>query len=159
MKAALAYWELQKGGVIERGEVDGLYRFLPTQARVCQTFQEIRALPETVEWADVIRDVDKSKVWWHVLEMSPEDAGYVRALRQHREHMTGPGRIRISTVHRAKGLEEDNVGVLMSLPRRVALAPDPWGDELRVLYVALTRARHRMVLAYVPSNYQWSVLT
>jgi superfamily I DNA/RNA helicase len=158
VKAAVAYWELQQGRGIDRVMVDTLYRYLPPIGCVCKSFAEIRALPDLVTWSEVVNEhIDRGKHWWDVLEMAPEDAGYVRALRRNREPLSKAGRIRISTVHRAKGLQEDNVGVLMSITHKIATAPDKLGDELRVMYVALTRARHRMVLAYVPTNYQWSL--
>lgn len=158
VKAVRSFWRLQQGRMIERAEVDGLYRFAPTGARAATSFAEIRQLPDLVTWEDVFASsLDRSRDWWQVLEMDPRDAGYIRELRRNGESLYLPGRVRISTVHRAKGLEADNVGVLMSIPRRVAMVQDKLGDELRVMYVALTRARHRMVLAYVPSHYQWSL--
>jgi DNA helicase II / ATP-dependent DNA helicase PcrA len=61
----------------------------------------------------------------------------------------------VSTVHRAKGLQFDNV---------VLIAPDGWrldsnaetvGEDARTLYVAITRSRYRMAVAQKPSTRSW----
>ncbi|MFW6773196.1 UvrD-helicase domain-containing protein [Nocardioides sp. CPCC 205120] len=62
------------------------------------------------------------------------------------------GTVVVSTVHRAKGLEFDNV-VLVDFPERTRDA-DPAGEteRLRARFVALTRARTRLVRAVGPDD-------
>lgn len=65
-----------------------------------------------------------------------------------REAVENPG-IRVGTVHSAKGLEADNVLLLTttSEPCHQAAQSDEGGDEeARVRYVAVTRAKHRLVI-------------
>lgn len=56
-------------------------------------------------------------------------------------------RVTIGTIHGSKGREADNVAILPDMTRKTYLSyeqsPD---DELRVWYVALTRARERLIL-------------
>lgn len=59
----------------------------------------------------------------------------------------------VSTVHRAKGLEFDNV-VLID-PEDWLLNMDDASEELRVLYVALSRARDRIALGSHETDRQW----
>ena len=57
--------------------------------------------------------------------------------------------VRVSTVHGAKGSEADNVAVVTSLPRPCWTAMQTDGgfdEEMRVAYVACTRAKKRLVI-------------
>jgi DNA helicase-2/ATP-dependent DNA helicase PcrA len=61
--------------------------------------------------------------------------------------------LRLSTIHQAKGLEFSVVFVIMlcdgMFPAKRALeAPDGLEEERRLLYVAITRARNELYLAY-----------
>ncbi|WP_322095094.1 UvrD-helicase domain-containing protein [Paraburkholderia bannensis] len=68
--------------------------------------------------------------------------GYLRALAQH-SASGQPADYVISTVHRAKGLEWKRVRVANDFRFRGADgSPVPDDDEIRLLYVALTRAQH-----------------
>lgn len=58
----------------------------------------------------------------------------------------------VSTVHRAKGLEFDNV-ILIDFPRRPWLEDDPdAGEQMRTRFVALTRARSRIARVTGPDD-------
>jgi DNA helicase-2/ATP-dependent DNA helicase PcrA len=116
----------------------------------------------------VIRDIQEYErdrkadptmpVWYEAMhEIPAEDRSYIRGLRRRGEDvfsMRKKGddrhiepRVRISTIHGAKGLEADNVFLLPELTKRVRkgmeLNPDA---ERRVQYVAVTRARERLVI-------------
>jgi DNA helicase-2/ATP-dependent DNA helicase PcrA len=97
-------------------------------------------------------------------------------LKQSRESLPDLGRVRLMTVHRAKGLEFDQVYVigaahghfggradrspLKLLPRALALVESQsdeedeadTSDERRLFYVALTRARHGVTITYATRN-------
>ena len=62
-------------------------------------------------------------------------------------------RLRLSTVHQAKGLEFDIVFVIMLCEgmfpsRRSAETPAGLEEERRLLYVAITRAKNELYLSY-----------
>jgi DNA helicase II / ATP-dependent DNA helicase PcrA len=57
------------------------------------------------------------------------------------ESLTGDARIRISTIHGAKGAEADNVMLLTDISPRTQEESD---DEARVFYVGLTRAKQNL---------------
>jgi len=63
------------------------------------------------------------------------------------------GQVRLMTVHAAKGLEFDHVyiiGVEDGLfPHKNAMDENRLEEERRLMYVAMTRARYRLTLAYV----------
>lgn len=67
-----------------------------------------------------------------------------------------PEQINIMTMHRAKGLTADAVFIVgvedEAIPGR-QLAEAEIGDERRLLYVSLTRARHHLLLTYCTHRY------
>tara|TARA_R110000765_G_C18944234_1_gene607939 strand:+ start:1107 stop:2597 length:1491 start_codon:yes stop_codon:yes gene_type:complete len=86
---------------------------------------------------------------WHEVmdKVTDFDIAYLRRLERIGEDIKGEPRIRVSTIHQAKGGECDNVVVLLDLGRLVYKAyiknPD---DEHRVFYVAITRAKENLYI-------------
>ena len=74
------------------------------------------------------------------------DVAYLRRLEKMGEDIKGEPRLRVSTIHKAKGGECDNVVVLLDVGKIVYNAyiknPD---DEHRIFYVAVTRAKRMPV--------------
>ena len=66
------------------------------------------------------------------------------------------GQVRLMTVHAAKGLEFSHVFVVGmeagSFPHKNALEENRLEEERRLMYVAMTRARHRLTLSYAKSQ-------
>ena len=87
--------------------------------------------------------------YWHEVmdKVSDFDITYLRRLERIGENIKGEPRIRVSTIHQAKGGECDNVVVLLDLGRLVYRSymknPD---DEHRVFYVAVTRAKQNLYI-------------
>ena len=55
----------------------------------------------------------------------------------------------VSTAHRSKGLEWENVALCNDFPDVFALEGDEYDDELNLLYVAATRAKKTLVINYI----------
>jgi len=153
VRAAACYDTLRRGKAVDRGEVRYLYQALPPELRAVT---DITHLPDTCVWDHVMTAAAArgEKEWWTVLTlMDPEDVAYIRGLRRNGESLTLPGRVRILTVHRSKGLEADHVAVLADVPKKV------WdgdrSDELRVQYVASTRARQTLTLVRPSTPHHW----
>jgi DNA helicase-2/ATP-dependent DNA helicase PcrA len=69
-------------------------------------------------------------------------------------------KVTIMTIHSAKGLEFNNIyiaGVEEDLlPSRLSLdSPKDLEEERRLFYVAVTRARKRVIITYAQSRYKW----
>ena len=66
------------------------------------------------------------------------------------------GQVRLMTVHAAKGLEFSHVFVVGmeagSFPHKNALEENRLEEERRLMYVAMTRARHRLTLSYAKTQ-------
>ena len=66
--------------------------------------------------------------------------------------------VTVSTLHAVKGLEFDIVYILNvnegSIPYRKAVLEEAVEEERRLFYVGMTRARKKLVLAYVKRQYE-----
>ena len=73
------------------------------------------------------------------------------------ESLTEPGRVRIGTVHNMKGAEAENVVLYTETSHRVhdEMKRNP-DAELRVQYVAVTRASQRLFLLDGRGVYYWN---
>ena len=87
-------------------------------------------------------------LWYDVFTLlSPKEISYIRAMLRRGEKITKQPRIRLSTIHAAKGGEADNVVLLTDITTRVYKNyqenPD---DENRVFYVGITRTKENLFL-------------
>ena len=90
----------------------------------------------------------KNEYWYDMFTgISVSERSYIRAMLRRGEKITKEPRIKISTIHAAKGGEADNVILLTDISSRVYKSyqsnPD---DESRVFYVGLTRAKENLFL-------------
>ena len=84
---------------------------------------------------------------WHKAfdRVSDKEKQYLIACLRRGEKFTKEPRIKISTIHGAKGSEADNVVVLTDIGQKswLQMQKDP-DDEIRVFYVALTRVKENL---------------
>jgi superfamily I DNA/RNA helicase len=103
----------------------------------------------TIKEFEVIFGASVSELLWYevLTKISYEDRIYFQAARRRGESLIGKPRIKISTIHGAKGGESENVVVMTDVARRTFLAMerDP-DDEIRVFYVAATRAKENLFI-------------
>ena len=86
--------------------------------------------------------------WYDVFTLlSPKEISYIRAMLRRGEKITKEPRIKLSTIHAAKGGEATNVVLLTDITNRVyknyQQNPD---DENRVFYVGVTRTKENLYL-------------
>jgi DNA helicase-2/ATP-dependent DNA helicase PcrA len=86
--------------------------------------------------------------WHEALErVAAEDVSYMRLARKRGERLRGRPRVRISTIHSAKGGEAQHVVLLKEIAtrthREIERRPD---DERRVWYVGVTRAKSKLTI-------------
>jgi len=86
--------------------------------------------------------------WYDVFTLlSPKEISYIRAMLRRGEKITKQPRIKLSTIHAAKGGECENVVLLTDITTRVyknyQKNPD---DENRVFYVGITRTKQNLYL-------------
>ena len=137
--AVIAYEKLRRGETV-----------IPAMAKLVARYGKahIAAPQPHYSWEDFIWPFDGKPYWMDALvDLGAEQREYIRSCLKNKESLTQPGRVRISTIHQAKGGECDNVLVLGDMGRRVENSF--WADmdaELRVWYVALSRAKENLFL-------------
>lgn len=102
---------------------------------------------------------DARPIWHDALIKIPlDDREYYLACRRRGEDLTSSPRVRIETIHGAKGLEAENVVLTTDMTYRThsgyELDPD---SENRVLYVGLTRASQRLHLVAPQTTFGYSL--
>ena len=91
--------------------------------------------------------------WHEVLKVSDKERIYITSVRRMGESiLSGKPRIRLSTIHKAKGGEADNVALLLDSSKACTESPDQDG-EIRTFYVGLTRARKALHIIEKSTKY------
>lgn len=96
--------------------------------------------------------------WFDALDrLNERDATFLRSALRKGEDTRNP-RVRVSTIHGAKGAQADNVVLITDISPRAAENLDCIADdENRVLYVGLTRARERLCLIEAATQNHYDV--
>jgi len=99
----------------------------------------------------------KEKPWYEVLKVAERERIYITSARQRGEKiLTDKPRIKISTIHKAKGGEADNVALLLDSSRACAESEDQDG-EIRTFYVGMTRAKKALHIIESQSQYGFAL--
>ena len=99
----------------------------------------------------------KEKLWHEVLKVAERERIYITSVRRRGEKiLTDKPRIKISTIHKAKGGEADNVALLLDSSRACAESEDQDG-EVRTFYVGMTRAKKALHIIESQSQYGFAL--
>ena len=145
---AVRSWEsLRAGGLIAMTEVTNILNYLKIRVPSSLAVIDFDTLISFKELQKHVPDLSEG-YWYDVFEgISVKERSYIRAMLRRGEKITQEPRIRISTIHAAKGGEAPNVILLTDISSRVFKSyqqnPD---DESRVFYVGLTRAKENLFL-------------
>lgn len=153
VRAVRAWERVRAGGSVTAAEARLLCRAVPGLPEPARLDGDVAW--EALGWPGGLRSMD----WMGALaRIGIEQREYIRELRRNGEPLRGPGRVRVSTVHGAKGAQADDVFLMTDVSRRTreAAARDP-DAELRVAYVGLTRARHRLLLCRPGTSAHWRI--
>ncbi len=89
--------------------------------------------------------------WYEAFDKANlEDKNYIRMLLSNKENLTEDPRIKISTIHAAKGGECENVILVLDNARKIREAvlksSKKRDEEHRVWYVGITRSKNNLYL-------------
>ena len=146
VKAVLSWQSLMKGGRIALADCVDLFKYVKVQ-----NYKKIDSLDfKTKDYVELKADFPDLPQgnWYDVFTLiSPKEISYIRAMLRRGEKITKEPRIRLSTIHAAKGGEATNVVLITDITSRVyknyQKNPD---DENRVFYVGLTRTKQNLYL-------------
>lgn len=128
-----AYEDWRKGLAIGADDTALVLRYMGVQ----------RSVPEGRSYKPADLGIDAARIWHDALEKMPlDDREYYLLCLRRGEKLLGTPRVRLDTIHGAKGLEADNVAVELTMSprnwRSFEVNPDP---EHRVFYTAVTRTK------------------
>ena len=154
--SAIQNWEkLRKGESLEATAVNKCLKFLK---------RKLTALPEEGMFSlQKLKDnwgVTRTDIWHDAFErMSLIERSYLIAALRHGEKLTKTPRIRLSTIHSAKGGEADNVILFTDMANRtykdMQKQPD---NERRVFYVGVTRAKENLHIIMPRTKFMFAEL-
>ena len=111
---------------------------------------------EKLTLAEVLQkaSIGEPLIWHDMFDaISPAERSYILSMLRRGEKITKTPRVKLSTIHSAKGGEADNVLLLTDIPHRTwkeyEKHPD---DDTRVFYVGLTRAKQNLHIVQPMSN-------
>ena len=95
-------------------------------------------------------DFYKEHDWYEVFTQDYEECLYIREMLRLGEKLSGPARVKLSTIHAAKGGEADNVLLILDNTKKIRDAiersDDKYDEEQRVWYVGVTRTKQNLYI-------------
>ena len=156
MIQAITIWEkMREGYKFSVTDIRKVYKLMRVNEQVAYGFKGLQGTEEDMLYG--IEELQESfglltdSPWEKALGLvSERDARYIAACLKKGERLTGTPRVRISTIHRAKGSQADNVCLMTDISAR---SNSRWSaveqdDEARVFYVGLTRAKQSLHLIH-----------
>jgi len=108
---------------------------------------EIKDILEYTEY-QTIEEIDKDLKWYELLQLDMDDSLYIRKMLERKEPLSSKPRVKLSTIHAAKGGEADNVLLVLDMSRRtldsLQKSVEKQDEEHRVWYVGVTRAKQNL---------------
>jgi len=161
---AMKIWDrLQKGEGVSLEDVRELYKQVPKQgSRAVVQRGSVKSLdavdPQAMyKYQDLVRDhgmlSQKSTSSEDIVNMSPEERTYLAAIKR-RGNMEA--RISLSTIHRMKGGEDDNI-MLFTESCYPAVKNPEQDDEHRVFYTGITRTKHNLHIVDPECKYRYEI--
>jgi DNA helicase II / ATP-dependent DNA helicase PcrA len=153
-EAAVTWEHLRAGKSASVDRVRGCLRLMSGRG-VERGHRELPGVPDeeglTIDQLEKNHGLKTKAIWTEALDRMPaDDAAHLVAARQRGERLLHRPRIRLSTIHAAKGGEARHVVLLREMAARTysEMTGSLQGeeDERRVFYVGVTRARERLTV-------------
>lgn len=150
---AIQLWEkLRKGGTVSAVEARAVYEYMSSGKGVARGFKTLPNIPDDqqLNMSDLqIRGgLATTAVWYEALDRVGErEIQYLRSARRQGETLLDKPRIKVSTIHGAKGGEADHVVLMTEIAKRTwRELPLDEDSERRCWYVGITRAKQRLTV-------------
>ena len=95
-------------------------------------------------------NIDTSDTWYELFDADPEQVLYIRQMLSNKEKLSEEARVKLSTIHSAKGGEADNVLLILDNTEKIREAieksPEKADEEHRVWYVGVTRTKQNLYI-------------
>jgi DNA helicase-2/ATP-dependent DNA helicase PcrA len=88
--------------------------------------------------------------WYEVFQADPEECLYIREMMRNEEKLKEDPRVKLQTIHAAKGGEANNVLIILDNTKKIREAieknQDKYDEEQRVWYVGVTRTKQNLYI-------------
>jgi superfamily I DNA/RNA helicase len=150
LKAVQTWEKLRKGDMVYGDEIKNVYKYIGGEfiTKGHRTFKGDPMVQHTMADLKKSFGLQTDAIWHQALSRVSEDKrDYLTAALRRGTKLSTMGRIKLSTIHGAKGGEADNVLLLMDLSPRFAKEYASNGDNVhRLFYVGITRAKQTLHL-------------
>jgi superfamily I DNA/RNA helicase len=150
LKAVVAWERLRKGQQVGGEDIAYIYRYLDSDfvARGHRTFKGDRNDLYTMEQLQAGFGLLSAPIWHEALgKIANDKREYLISVLRRGGKLTDGNRVKLSTIHGAKGGEADNVLLLMDISTKFAKEYQKNGDNVnRLFYVGITRAKKSLHL-------------
>lgn len=158
MRAITTWEELRKSEAVPLHAVREMYEYISTRTGVKHGFKTLPKYGDDGDLPVTMSDlretggllVDPSRIWHEALDKLPGDEmSYILSARRRGERLRGAKpRVRVSTIHSAKGGEATHVVLMKEIAQRTWYEMQRGGmdDERRVWYVGATRAKEKLTI-------------
>jgi superfamily I DNA/RNA helicase len=158
LTAVLGWETLRKGKEVPFSVVKQIYKYLGANC-IKRGFKTLTGADQDIPYSMALlqekHGLDTDAIWHEALTKIGEDKrDYLIALLRRNTRLTGDVKIKLSTIHGAKGGEADHVLLMTDLSAKFAREYDRNADDIhRLFYVGLTRARESLHIV-LPKNEQ-----
>ena len=159
VEAVYAWEDLRKGKSIGSKEIKALYTYLGSNG-IARGFRKFVGESDETYNMERLRQegglIAEDKPWFDALtKLSDANRVYIRAALRRGQSLRGTPRVRLSTIHGAKGGEADHVLLLTDLSSQFTREQEVNPDDVnRLLYVGLTRTRKSLHIIYPQDQYK-----
>lgn len=165
--SAIRTWQaLQDGGEVTVDAVKQMYDQMPRKRRDDPVAQNGKKLLDAADptrgyrYQDLVQNFGlraaPTSDALDLLKMNDREKTYLRSLERRGEDIAAEPRIKLSTIHRMKGGEDENIGLYLGSTRAAAETRHP-DDEHRVFYVGATRARQNLHIVESGRAYRYDL--
>ena len=161
LEAVTAWEALRSGKEVSIDEARAAYVYLTSGTGVKRGFKQLSNFgpDDTVSMNDLVQrgGLLRSDIWHEALERIPdEERVYMLRARKRGESLRKTPRVRVSTMHGAKGGQGEHVVILRDMASRTYEEMDRTPeDEHRVWYVALSRVREHLTIVAPRTRQQY----
>jgi len=152
LKAAFILERLKAGAKLKVPEIQKPLSYISTGRQGSRKLtkyikDDVYNMEELIKTGFVNAEIG-SLIWHKALnKISPEDREYYIAVRRREETLTDTPRIKVSTIHGAKGGEATNVVLFTDMSNKTyRYMEENYDDEVRVFYVGATRAKENLYI-------------
>ena len=162
MLNAYRVWQrLNQDARVSKDDVKDLWQYLSTERHVARGFKNEKKLESitSVNMQELRKHYGlRATGSWEHLNFPEESKVYIKNLLESGDDLMKKAKIKVSTIHSVKGEEAENVVLFTDIERIIyesALKnPDP---EHRTFFVGITRAKEKLYLPQVTSEYQYNI--